>query len=176
MKKVFVLIAILSFGAQLAVAQQRETVAADWNNDLTSKVVYDTVLSSITQNLRRYNFYYVDFATKNNPADGWWRNEVWYTTYQNPNYYEIRLNFNYFSIMYYFSNTQLNMGGIPFSRITSTRALAQDANEVVDRIFLQMMNILNQGPSGMSEQAQGRLGVDLGWLIGTRGNLKMQVN
>ena len=178
MKKLMILFFLIY--TKFIYAQNSETFNVDWNNDLNASILYGAVLNSLTQNLNRYNYYHVDYGIKNE-HNGWWKNEVKYETFTNPYYYRIMLTFNHFYIEYLFTISQLQAGknsvfaGTPFRRCNS-RTFAQDVNEVVDRIYFHMFNFLENNQSNLSKEEQIRLGVDLGWLIGTRGNLKMRIN
>ena len=189
MKKLLVFLMILFVGVQIVFSQEvsRDTFNVDWSDNIAASVVYNTVLNSLTQNLRRYNYYHVDYGIKRDFRNGWWRNEVRYVTFQNGEY-RISLWFNYFYIFYTFSNSQLRSGsgsswGFPNRsyRPTDSRNFALDVNEVVDIIFLQLLELVQSGPGNMNEADMNMLGfrsgVDFSWLIGIRGrHLKMQVN
>jgi len=120
-----------------------EHIDVDWA-DPSNSSTRDEVMDVLQSNLRRYRYYHIHYATLENSATTNWINRIRFITYSNPHQFDVRMVFNYFSITYSFSNTQLSWSGGQLSRESpyytgsSLRVFTRDVNEVLSRASLEM--------------------------------------
>jgi hypothetical protein len=155
MKKglIFLIIYIMVFQTVFAQSKE-ERVSVDWGDYASTMLsirTRDMIHGMIDQNLRQYRYYHVGYLIKENSHESNWVNMVRFLTYTDPNFIRIRVVFNYFSLDFEFSNSQLIVGQhspyagsqyrqSPISTGAGLRAFARDANSVIDRVSMVLFN------------------------------------
>ena len=154
LKKCLILTVFFLMGIQIVSAQQKviseQKIPVDWSTR-EAVSIKDEVMTEVFSYLSRYAYYHVSFGTNDNSATTWWNNEVVFQTRQNPDAVRIEMVFNYFYIIFHFSNQQLIQGDISFSEswfmgLVAQNAFRRNVNEVLNRISLTMrgMNFGNK--------------------------------
>ena len=118
MKKLIILSTFFLIGIQTIFTQQtvvsEERIPVNWSDRAASAII-DEVMNEVFAYLSRYEFYHIRFELHNNSSTGFWTNEVLFETRQNPFDRRIEMTFNYFAIIFHFSDRQLSFQGTSFS-------------------------------------------------------------
>jgi hypothetical protein len=88
-------------GLRAVEEYHRETVIIDWEKDQFDMYRYTDSY------LRKYEYYFVDYAIKDNPSDSVWKSQIITIAYVNPDYVVIHEVHSYFMINHYFSHDRL---------------------------------------------------------------------
>jgi hypothetical protein len=133
------LVLILFPGSPVFAAEEyhRESVIIDWEKDQFDMYRY------IDSYLREYEYYFVGYTAKENPADSVWKTQIITIAYINPDYVAVHEVHNYFMISHYFSHekivhhvSQEDYSPSPYQKTGGDIQYIRRFNAIVDKIRL----------------------------------------